>query len=294
MSTTTAIANIKSTLPANDAKTFESFLTSKMANLKMVAASHLNPQKIVRVVLSSVSRTPALRECSMISIYRSVLQSMELGLEPGSAVGEAYLVPFRERGVAQCQLIVGYRGLISLAFRSGHVKAIRANVVYQGDHFDYRDGLSPVLEHKPSFEGRRDPSAITFAYCVIQLADGGVIFDVMTRTELDAIRARSKASQKGPWVTDTAEMMRKTVARRCLKYAPMSVEMGKAMALDAVEAGEVVDADFDLVDDPDLSLSEPEEPTKTDRIRDKLPSNPAEPVYDTETGEKLEGQEGLL
>jgi recombination protein RecT len=162
------------------------------------------------------------------------MHAVELGFYPGSVDQKAYLVPFKD----QCTLIVGYKGMVELAYRSRLIKSIRARAVYEGDRFTYKDGLSPVLDWEPG-DTPRDPKKITHAYCIVETKDGGVIYDVMTKAEIDAIRGRSKASGSGPWVTDYAEMAKKTIMRRTLKMAPMSIEMVKADAIDmAAETGD--------------------------------------------------------
>jgi len=272
-------AKIDPRLPARDIRAFSAFVKSRMPSLQSVAARHLRPERLYRLLVVNVTKTPALQKCSMESIFRAALQSAELGLEPGSATGQGYLVPYGD----QCTFIPGYRGLILLAFRSGHVQSVSAQVVYQGDHFEFEMGLAPKLRHIPSFDAARDPKDITFAYCVVKLKDGGEIYDVMTRGEIDRIRSRSKAGGSGPWVTDYAEMARKTVTRRCLKYAPMSVEMSKALALEeAHDTGDtgVIEAEFESLDLSDV----PEVPTKTDSVKEKIGKAP-EPAVDPETGE---------
>lgn len=261
---------IDGNLPASSIATFQQFLKSRLPTLKQVAAKHLDPERVFRLVVVSVSKTPALQKCTMESIFRCVVQSVELGLEPGSALGEGYLVPFGN----QCTFIPGYRGLISLAFRSGHVKSVASFCVYQGDKFEFELGLEPKIVHVPDVSKEaREPKDITFAYTVVELKDGGRVYDVMARGEIDRIRARSKASGSGPWVTDYAEMARKTVTRRCLKYAPMSVEMSKALALEeSIATGnhDAIEAEFESLD-----FSEEETTTKTDSIKDKIPDVPA-------------------
>lgn len=267
------LQKINAAAPAKDLRQFQELMRARMPSIKTVAARHLNPERIFRIVVACVTRTPALRECSMDSIFRSTVQAAEMGLEPGSAIGEAYLVPYRTKNGMECQLIPGYRGLISLAYRSGHVKSVTAHCVYQGDEFHFELGLAPVLRHIPNATATRDPKDITYAYCVVHLQDGGLLYDVMTRGEIDAIRARSKAGSSSPWVTDYAEMARKTVTRRTLKYAPMSVELQKAIAMDAAaESGETINAEFEALDLPEEAPT----PTKTDEIKGKLGVKPGE------------------
>jgi recombination protein RecT len=288
----TELTKYDSKKPAgSDLRGFNDYLQRIKPQLAQVAATHLNPDRILRMIAVNVSRTPALQKCSGASILRSIMQAAELGLEPGSATGEAYLVPYGD----QCTLIPGYKGLIALAYRSGHVKSVTAKVVYQGDTFEYEEGLAPKLRHIPAFDGSRSNDKLTFAYCVVQLKEGGYLYDVMTRSEIDAIRKRSKASGSGPWVTDFAEMARKTVTRRCLKYAPMSVEMSKAMAME--EAHETGDPTALMAEFSDLGFDEPEsvpEPTRTDKLKDRLGVDPdtAEKVPDRTV--KDDDQQGLI
>lgn len=270
-----APAKIDSRLPAKDTKTFAAFIKSRMPSINNVAARHMRPERLYRLIVANVSKTPALQKCSMESIFRACLQSVELGLEPGSALGEGYLVPYGD----QCTFIPGYRGLIALAYRSGHVKSVSSAVVYQGDKFEFALGLAPKLEHVPDPAAVREPKDITYAYCIVQLKDGGLVYDVMTRGEVDRIRSRSKAGGSGPWVTDYAEMAKKTVARRCLKYAPMSVEMSKALALDeAIDTGDssVMDAEFESLD---LEEGTPAS-TKTETVKEKIGKPPADDLAD--------------
>lgn len=257
---------------------FQQFLKSRLPTIKAVAAKHLTPERVFRLVVVNVSKTPALQKCTIESIFRCVVQSVELGLEPGSALGEGYLVPYGN----QCKFIPGYRGLIALAYRSGQVRSVSAFCVYQGDKFEFELGLNPKIVHVPDTSGDKDQKLITFAYCVIQLKDGGLVYDVMSRAEVDAIRARSMAGNSGPWVTDFAEMARKTVVRRCLKYAPMSVEMSKALAVeDAIDTGDTssIDAEFES-----LEMDIPTQSTRTEAISARIPDAP---MADPETGELL-------
>ncbi len=244
----------------NDINGFSAYLTEKKAQINMVCAKHMDADRIVRVLLNCVSRTPALRMCTPVSIFRATMQAAELGLEPGSALGEAYLVPYK----SECQLIPGYRGLVTLARRSGEISNIWAEVVYEGDEFEAKYGLHPDVLHVPKFQ-TQDASKIQFAYACARFRTGETQFIVMHRTEIDRIRARSAAgrSDRSPWSTDTAEMAKKTAVKRLCKMLPMSVEMARAVKLDnAHESGDYSDVEFDVVDampDPEQTAPRPEE-----------------------------------
>lgn len=243
----TAVAPVDIRKPVgNNLRLFQQYLESRAGTIGQVCAKHLSPDRLTRVVLNCVARTPALQACSMVSIYRSVIQAAELGLEPGNALGDAYLVPYRDT----CQLIVGYRGLIALARRSGEIETVQAFCVYEGDDFDYELGTEGRIRHKPAPAAERTPSKLLYVYAIAYLRDTPrPMFDVMTRAEVEAIRSRSKAGNNGPWVSDYGEMARKTVVRRLAKYLPMSTELNKAMALDAAAEGDgQTPAEFDVID----------------------------------------------
>ena len=275
---------------------FAKYLKDHEAAISKVCASFMKPDRITRIVLGCVAQTPALKNCTMGSILTSVVKAAELGLEPGSALGEAYLVPFK----STCQMIPGYRGLIALAYRSGQVKSVQSKEVYEGDEFEFELGLNPKLRHVPTGDANSDPEKITHAYCVIQLKEGGIIYDTMTRKEIDSIRGRSKASSNGPWVTDYAEMAKKTVTRRALKYAPMSIEMSKAFAADVeVDTGESSNAEFDSLDvlegefTTEQGQQEDTRTTGVEAVKKKVgissnqPPPPPEEPTTTEPGEEI-------
>lgn len=202
--------------------------------IRMALPRHMSVDRLIRVAVTSVQRTPKLLDCDQTSLMGAIIQAAQLGLEPDGVLGHAYLVPYGR----EVQLIPGYKGLVTLARRSGEVSSIDARVVYEGDTFRYAFGLEPKLEHVPADHGSDAAPVPTHAYAVIRLKDGGYQFDVMSVREIEAVRRRSKASGSGPWVTDWAEMAKKTVLRRAMKLAPMSVEGQQAVALDEMaEAG---------------------------------------------------------
>jgi recombination protein RecT len=157
-----------------------------------------------------------------------------MGLEPGGALGHCYLLPFgngkAKDGRPNAQLIIGYRGMIDLARRSGQIVSICAYTVHEKDHFVWRLGLDPDIEHVPSPEADRGP--MTYVYAVAKLKGGGVQFEVMSRAEVEKVRKQSKAGSSGPWVTHFDEMAKKTVIRRLFKYLPVSIEAARAVEVD--------------------------------------------------------------
>ena len=209
------------------------------AQLALALPKHMTAERLARIALTELRKTPALMRCDQASFLGALMQCAQLGLEPGGALGHAYLLPFenRKRGTTDVQFIVGYRGMIDLARRSGQIVSLEARAVYASDKFAVRLGLHPDLTHEPDWEAS-DRGALRFVYAVARLQGGGVQFEVMSRADIERTRAQSKAGTSGPWVSHFEEMAKKTVIRRLFKYLPVSIEVARAVGLDEqAEAG---------------------------------------------------------
>lgn len=208
--------------------------------IAQVVPKHLTADRILKVALAATGRNPKLLDCTQTSILQSVMQAAQLGLEPNGPLGYAYLVPFsnkykedgRDVWRQECQMIIGYRGLIDLARRSGQVDGIEARIVCERDKFRFAYGLNQVLEHEPSIEA--DPGRIVAVYAIARLKDSLPQFEVMSRAQVDAIKAKSKTGKDnyGPWVDHFDEMARKTVVKRIAKYLPLTAELAAAIEAD--------------------------------------------------------------
>lgn len=234
--------------------------------IKAALPKHMTPERMARIAITEMRKIPKLAECNPMSFLGAVIQCSQLGLEPGGSLGHVYLIPYGK----EVQVIVGYRGMIDLARRSGQIISIDARAVYEGDQFECELGLEAKLNHTPAWDNpnRADPTKLRFVYAVAKLKDGGIQFDVMSKIEVDSIRKRSKSSGSGPWVTDYAAMALKTVVRRLFKFLPVSIELQLAVGIDEMaDAGisqqnsAILDGQFTEVETP----VEPEaEPVHTD------------------------------
>jgi recombination protein RecT len=257
--------------------TVRDMLKENKGALRESLAKIMDVEAFSRIALGELRTNPALLDCDPKSLMSSIGKAAELGLVVGSAMGGAYLVPYK----ANAQLIIGYRGLIALARRSGEILSLTAHVVHEKDVFELELGLEEKLRHIPTTE--QDPGPMVCAYAVAKLNGGGLQFEVMSRSQIDAIRARSRASSNGPWVTDYEEMARKTVVRRLAKYLPMAIQMADALAADQdVPAEEInVTGMSDLAENlnataRDAAKSRPEQaepPVREDRpVRERVVS----------------------
>lgn len=218
MSTDTQITPAASNKPATIRSTLEGN-AFKDAVAKALP-KHLNAERFIRVALTAITRVPKLRDCDQASFFTALLNLSQLGLEPDGR--HAHLIPFenRKRGVTECQLIVDYKGLAELAYRSGAISFIHADVVCENDEFVFDRGQ--ITKHVINY--RKPRGDVYAAYAICRFKDASEKCEVMSREEIESIRKRSRAGQSGPWVTDWTEMAKKTVFRRLSKWLPLSSE----------------------------------------------------------------------
>lgn len=256
---------------------FADYFKKRLPSLGGLLPKHLTGERVMKIAIGAVSRNPALMQCTPESVWLCVANAASLGLEV-NLLGAAYLVPFRNNKTnkSDCQLIVGYQGLIDLCRRSGNIVSIEARVVREKDEFDLDYGRDRPITHKP-FLGDGGAGTMRLVYAVAILKDGGRQTELMTRSDVDAIRKRSRAGFKenSPWMTDYEEMARKTVVRRLVKYLPKSIELSTALAAeDRAEDGHSQFAGMELSTDldafPEAEAVEAEENSKTKQLAGAL------------------------
>lgn len=239
-------------------------LNQKKGELAKMLPKTLSIDRLLKVAQIAATTTPALAKCDVPSLVGAIGQCAQMGLEPNTVLGHAYLVPFNtkrkdgngvERWVNSVQVIIGYKGLIDLARRSGQIVSIAAHEVCENDQFELVYGLDEKLVHRPAMGERGE--VIGF-YAVAKLKDGGHSFEFMSLHQVrEIMKATQSKGKYGPWQDHFIEMGRKTVIRRLAKYLPLSIEFQTAVALDnQAEAGkdqrlDTIDGEFMLVADDD-------------------------------------------
>lgn len=222
------------------------------AAIAQVLPKHLTPERMVRVAILAMTRAPKLAKCERGSFFNAMMTLSQLGLEPDGR--RAHLIPFenRKRGVVECQLIVDYKGLSELVMRSGLVSYIHADVIREGDIFEYNCGK--IERHVPHFLRRdadkpADAGPVFAAFALARMRDGGEKCEVMSLADINSIRDNSqgwkghlKYGNQTPWdpanPTSEGEMRKKTVFRRLAKWLPLSPEFR-----DAIEADDAIEVE---------------------------------------------------
>lgn len=214
--------------------------------------SMVSSERFQRVALTAFSSNPKLQECDPVSFLAAMMESAQLGLEPNTPLGQAYLIPFNSKDGMKVQFQLGYKGLLELAQRSGKIKTLYAHEVRENDVFDIDYGLNQTLTHKPLLKGSR--GEVIGYYAVYHLDTGGNSFVFMTKDEiLEHAKKFSKTFKFGPWQSDFDAMAKKTVIKQLLKYAPLSIEMQRAVSSDETVKTKI-DEDMSLVNDETDSL----------------------------------------
>ena len=214
-------------LPVKNVDGLKALFESMKGSIAAILPKHLTPERVWKMLLVAATKQPELYRCTGASLALAIMRSSELGLDCSGTMGQAWIVPYG----AIATFIPGYRGMIELARRSGKITEIQVHNVYERDKFTVRYGTESCLIHEPYF-GKEPRGELVCSYIIAGMKDGVKQIEIMTKKEIDGIKARSKAKDSGPWKTDYEEMARKTVCRRGMKYLPLSPEIEKAIIYD--------------------------------------------------------------
>ena len=225
---------------------FISLIQKFESQMKLALPKHLTPSRMTRIIITEVRKTPLLASCDRASFFGAIITCAQLGLEPGNALGQIYLLPYynTKQGKHEVQLIVGYQGMIDLIERDGRV-TIDAQVVYEKDVFKYTLGTTSEIIHEP-YSGEEDPGQVIASYAVARYKDGRTKFRVLRKHEIERAKKASMSGNKGwgPWKDYYAEMAMKTAVRRLFKLLPKNPEMSVVQAIeDKAEIGDTQELD---------------------------------------------------
>ena len=268
-----AVANKLAKKQSDDnAATLRKMINQMAPGIQRALPAMIGKERFIRCAISAVSNSNELANCSQTSFLGALMNAAQLGLEPNTPLGQAYLIPYG--GTVQFQL--GYKGLIELARRAGIT--IQVHEIGEKDVFQYEYGLEPKLRHVPNLGDR---GRVIGYYCVWKNKDGQFGIEVASRSEVEAFaKEKSKAFKSGPWKTDFDAMAKKTMIKRALKYAPVAVEVAEAIAADnSVKNVLVSDVDSEGFD---INLVKDEAP------KEEEPK--AQPAVDQKTGEVIDAE----
>jgi recombinase, phage recT family len=262
-------------------RSMKDLIVSMEGQIAKALPSVITPERFTRMVLTAMSTNKELGLCTPNSFLGAMMQAAQLGVEPNTPLGQAYLIPYKNKGTLECQFQLGYKGLIDLAYRSGEVKDIQAHEVHENDTFEYELGLEPKLKHIPAL---KDRGAVIMYYAIFHTKDGGYGFNVMSVDDVqEHARKYSKAygSSFSPWKSNFDEMAKKTVLKKCLKYAPIKTEFARSISTDETIKTTIAADMAEATDETDYIDAEVVEKDAPEVIEEKGRT------VDVETGEVL-------
>jgi recombination protein RecT len=102
----------------------------------------ITAEEFIAKTQNAVKKNPDLLKCTPSSLFGSILYFAEIGLPFNSPEGFGYILPYTDRNTLQATPIIGYKGLIEIAYRNERMKSIRVQAVYEHDEFSYEYGTS--------------------------------------------------------------------------------------------------------------------------------------------------------
>lgn len=222
-------------------RTFKDLIQSEKyrSGIAKALPAGVTADRVEKLVISMLNKKPELLACTALSLYNACIECATLNLWPGPQ-GHMYFIPRnnkvrgsdgRDHYELQADAMIGWRGMVEMAYRSCQIVpgSFIGQTIHENDHLEYEYGSNQRIVHRPKLGSRGD---IIGAWVGCIPKDGALVFHVMDVDEIEAIRARSKTPNAGPWKTDYAEMCCKTVIRRLWKYLPSSVADKFAEALE--------------------------------------------------------------
>jgi len=235
-------------------------------------------ERLISTTKNALVRNPEiLLKCTPASIVKACMNAAQDGLNIDGR--EAALVIFGD----SAQYMPMYRGLLKLAYNTGKLASIEVYLVYEKEvnegKFRYIAGTDPKIVHEPIFMG--DRGSIVAAYAVAKLTNGGVVQELMTIDELEAVRSKSRG-KNGPWSDEKVgkpEMYKKTVLKRTCKRLPFSTESREdAKFLEAVQ----MDDGVYEVDGTEIAEPSAAESVKKQSVAERINAAAAREVEYTE------------
>lgn len=212
-------------------------------------------------VLTLANSNKLLGECDPIKLYNCCLMAAALKLPFNQNLGQAYIVPFK----GEPQLQIGWKGFIQLAQRSGQFKRINCSDVREGEIVK-RDRLTGEIEFDWLDDAEREKKPVIGYVAYFELLNGYQQTLYMSKAEVEAHAKKYSQTYKqgfGVWKDNFDAMARKTLIKRILnQFAPLSVDMAKAMEYDQADANGRYPDNADHVEIIDSEIGSSEEERK--------------------------------
>lgn len=195
--------------------------------------------RFVRTIVTAVQLQPELLAVDRRTLISSCMKAAQDGLLLDGREAGLGVYNDRRNGGQMVAYLPMVGGILKKIRQSGEISSIRAHVVNQGDEFDFELGDTERIHHKPSLCAPGDPVAV---YAIAKFKDGDIQREVMSRAQVERIRAKATGIGKACWASEWDEMAKKTVIRRLAKRLPSSNDLDQVLASDNVNYEPIVSA----------------------------------------------------
>lgn len=259
------------------AQELEEFFAKTEKHIMAAIGQKYSKEQFIASLYSAIRANPEIKECSNHSILGTVLNAGLLGLRLDPTLGQAYIVPFRNRDTSrkEAQLLIGYKGMIALARRSNEIKRIECDVVRENDEFHFKRGSTPELYH--SYQIGKDRGNPIAYYALVELTNGALQFEIKSKADVDRVKGRSNSPNSPAWRNNFDEMGMKTAFHSLAKWLPLDTQL--AIALDSFSGEKEQD-----YSDPSLkvTLVEGAQPVLPEQTTERAEVEPSAPPPDTQ------------
>jgi recombination protein RecT len=202
----------------------------------------MTPERFMGALATCCQKNPVLMTCNPASVLLAAYEAAELGIDLTPSQQYGYLIPYN----GSAQFMLGYRGMIQMAYRTGVVTpgGFGAEVVYEHDFFERTFAPKKNLIHVPNKEDRGEAIG---AYAFIQYIDGTFDFEYLTAKEIESHRKHSKVRNSLMWTEFWTEAWRKTCIRVIAKRLPMD---GEAFEILVRAINREAERDLSITPDP--------------------------------------------
>ncbi len=232
---------------SNDIVAFGNEMEGLKDHLFKMAMPSVDKDRYMAQVRAAAAKNEKILHCEWKSVWLAVAQALSLNLNIGI---DSYIVPHGRTAT----LIAGYKGLKTLAFRSGLLRSLEMRTVWHGDEFDYQFGTDEFLRHRPAGDSAK---IWTHVYAIAKLANGGRYIQVMTHKQIQIHKEKyCRGGKHGPWSSDESTMAEKTVLLRVLKLLPQSQESQEVIRNTELRYHEVLESTNKPVSVPPQDLDQ--------------------------------------
>jgi len=274
---------------------FEAELEDRSQSIASMLPSTVSIERFKNTVIAAVRQDPEILKASIRSVMASVIRAAQDGLVPDGREGHiaVYNTNVAKKGERdQWEKRAQWNPMAhGLRKRLRELDGLIANaeVVHENDHFLWRQGDDPKIEHEPAKLGTKRGEMIG-AYCIYRREDGTILHrEVMDMEQIEQTRAQSKAKDSLMWTKFKSEGYRKSVLRRGIKTVPVSDTMREIIQRDDAE-----NFDFAKASEPSLSLVPPSPPPAPPPAIEEKHAVPGPTFAEHETAPMTEADERAL